>query len=436
MTTLPDTTTAVTSIPLAEHWVQRRQILSQWKLVIEHFDAVTVIESLEHNGVNIHSGKPYRRFERKYVTYSMRPTRTGKRLLRVFTKTTGRTGVAPNVRDETAHVALVGTHYTEIRSAIERMISRVTGEPPCINWESEGLLRYIYPVLADLVANNKDYFSGAPIPGAGGAFRLGTVQDLTRALFGKRRYRKDLVRAVATSPLGATRVAYELRNLVEVDWIVELLRKSSGSRQWTYSVPTAGLVAVFSAIPKHRRRALLLSMHDRTFTGGMRDAVRMATTVVNGGHFTTEIVSGCRTWEEIHDTLIPAAIATESLRHETAADPSIKLRPITEALNGTQTGAVTFEAARSLDDLMLWGRELRNCIGSYFRPARSGTSNLFVLMQDGKMLANMEVTARGEISQLYGFANSPLDCALDRQIRDHVAATLAPVLKKALTLVA
>lgn len=56
------------------------------------------------------------------------------------------------------------------------------------------------------------------------------VQQLTKNLFGKTRYRKDLVKAVGNATLYELFIAWQFRGLVPVDWIVEFLRSMHGGR--------------------------------------------------------------------------------------------------------------------------------------------------------------------------------------------------------------
>jgi hypothetical protein len=421
--------------PLAAHWVQRRQQVSDQVMLIEHFDAITEIQSTLVCGMNKSSGKPYQRYDRNYVTYAMRPTSTGRRILRIFTKSSGPKKFS-GVRDSSV-VSSIAQPRVETSAAIERMIFRLTGSEPQLD-NSNGLRTYMYPVLMAMISDGPSWQDHSlPLIGIGGHFRASTAQELTRSLFGKKRYRKDLVREVARAKPWSVRIAYDLRTVMEVDWLVEFLSVSTKTFYGNDRSSVPNLLSAFAAIPKHRRRALLMAIAtDKTRFDVTRDTARMANQVIAAGLFDLGSIADCRNWREIHDTLITVAIATNEVKSAGERRAKIQRTPITDALHGTKVSGLRIETARNLDDLLLWGSSLRNCIGSYFGAARSGQSNLFVLVDDGRFVGNMEIDSNGTIQQLVGFANQQLPAELEQAIRAHVNQTLAPVLKNALTLTA
>lgn len=409
-------------------WVQKRTTISEWELLIEHYDAVTHIRSHVIVGNNRYSGKQFTRYDRTYTTYAMRPTSTGRRMLRIFVKHQNRTGVNGGVRDATldnASMPLSG----ETAAAVEKMIARVAGHVVQATVR-EGLLKYIYPILSEMVPEQAVLRPLNIASGMASAFRSTNAQDLVLQLFGKRRYRKDLTRAVASAPLWAIRLAYAVRTEVEVDWLVDLLR-AAGPRN-TAVIPQfsmSGVRAIIAAIPKHRRRALLLQARladKKTDTRLIYDSVRMAAQVKSAGLYTMDLIAACRSWPQIHEALVELSIATQ-VSLESKKSARIALNPISTALNNTSAAGYQIQAARSFEDLIRWGKLLRNCIGSYLKLAQSGESNLFVLIRGGKPVGNMELSSTGELVQLVGFANAPLSLAEYAEMTRHVAATTATV---------
>lgn len=61
-----------------------------------------------------------------------------------------------------------------------------------------------------------------------------------------------------------------------------------------------------------------------------------------------------------------------------------------------------------------------NCISGYGAKAVQGHSQLFAVMQDDKMIANIELDAQGSIRQLLGQHNRSLEPKLSSAVKDRV----------------
>lgn len=240
---------------------------------------------------------------------------------------------------------------------------------------------------------------------------------LTRRLFGKTRYRKDLVRAVAGKDLTTVMFASNFRGLVPIDWIIGFLRESNFYTGYQFDSNPLRLRYALKVLDRRAYRHLLNDPLDNGKLYSMRDVVR------GGGPAQRpapapgfERLAGTRptTWEEMHDLLWPArrnAVIGGTHYNYTPPEP-VTIEPtedalrIHEAFTGTKYSHIM---PKDSTELNAWSDEMGNCIRGYDRYAADHRIILGAVLDGGKMIVNYELTNDLVCRQLLGRYNQPLD---------------------------
>lgn len=271
--------------------------------------------------------------------------------------------------------------------------------------------------------------------------RLADVQDvpeLTRRLFGTRAYRKDLAREVGevatrmmqgerreqTEVLGRLQMAWMLRGLVPVDWLVTVLRgqgAASSGVHWLQEREVCNLRAHLRQLDVRSLRRLVLRQH-AVASIFLSDIARAA--AVPG-------LTRVDSWTDLHDRVLPPAMAHLGMDAGADAEQWNKAQALDFAvtrptrfhkdLDGTTTAAGrTIVVARTGAQLREWAEEMQHCIASYQLQMWRKTSLLgAVLDADGTLLGNFEVVLnrhdQAALRQLLGRrnANLPADVVAD-----------------------
>lgn len=250
------------------------------------------------------------------------------------------------------------------------------------------------------------------------AMREENAMDMTRAVFGKRHYRKDLVKSLADCTYTPNvELAMSIRNLMKTDWLVEILRHEevlgygADFRGGLASIE-AYLPRVLSHIPEHRRRRFILSFagHTRIFN---TDALSMGTLMA------PEAIAGIRTIAEMHEIgvrNIPARQTTWLME----PDPvDIELTERSKMYDGLETEqGLRIVAPTTSEILTSWSQLMHNCISGYATEASKGFTNLGAVYDGDKLIANFEIDPKGNLRQLLGKYNNHLDISLQGDIID------------------
>lgn len=283
----------------------------------------------------------------------------------------------------------------------------------------------MYPMTKDIPLNNyttlkilhdnphKEYLR---------SLRRETVQEMTGTLFGKKRYRKDLVKAMA----GANSVEFltflfTLKREIPVDWFISILRNNP---------ELSHLPTEFSF---DRLKEFYDSMSDKQFRKFCKclmeeDHVPIQSILDMAAQFkecledeTMEQVDSVtkikfRNLEEFHYWIG---------KHHEATNKERERRELIEKYGGEITGNKYYEALREIDfssanyeviiptcayELVEWGSEMSNCIGGYATRAQDSPTDAYVALKskNGTMKANILMADRN-ISQFFGKRNSQAD---------------------------
>lgn len=344
-------------------------------------DTASLHQSIENSGVNKHSGKTYRSWKKTSSTYCS--YRSGK--LRIYQKTYARRHSPMFFRDITAQMS---RPFGETKALFE---ATVAIEPTGMAADVSTFDRLAFPLLREAPE------SWRAQPGISAGLRQSSVQDFVVAEFGKSRYRKDLVRAVAEATgLEQVALASHLRGVVPVDWLVDFIKLPSGGY---WSARESDMRTLFKSLAPATARKLLLQDDRRKHSWIVRDAIRDGAAVVNAMPATN---LKFKDWQDVHDW------STREYRKIQNADREIPQGSIAKKLDGSELDGIQLTSAKRTHELINWGTAMNNCIGGYGEMAVRKTTYLFAAWRGETLIGNMEVSTNGTIRQLVGKHNRPL----------------------------
>lgn len=155
----------------------------------------------------------------------------------------------------------------------------------------------LFPLAQHYGAHEYNY---VPVGLRSAMIRAENVQEFTRRAFGKTRYRRDLVKAVASATLQDVENAWQFRGLVPIDWIVDLLRgrqwEGRNARQNAISIPRRHL----KHLDQRSLRRLMGEMKERNYDYGFSQQIADIDFVSVEYPILTRVDS----WKDLHDRLI------------------------------------------------------------------------------------------------------------------------------------
>lgn len=380
----------------------------KYKLMSVGEDFVSLADSVKIVGTN-KSGKTYVNFRTERVRiYKLSENADGTPRVNVYAKRR----VGPRARSRMSSVVnetpVLSTPYNhadfsiydsvaigEFMKLYSRRYGEVTEYPTPL-----GLARLAYPMLAQ-----RESWSYAPT--MGGPLRKSDPRSFLDSAFGKTRYRRDLLKAVAEShSMIHVATARQFRGLVPVDWIVDALG------QWSHqgeSVLARGERTDIEAIRRiaqwvdlgSRKRLMRDLFLDSTPDFAVTDSIRSAKTLAGHGLFELGKV---KNWSELHDVL-----AVKSRTAGKINRPIPQKHKYLKAIDGTTVGNWSIHSAKDTHTLEAWGGQMSNCIGSYSGSAISQRTLLFGVFEDEKLVGNVEVSTEGRVVQLVGRFNGRLE---------------------------
>lgn len=231
------------------------------------------------------------------------------------------------------------------------------------------------------------------------ALRQRNLADFTRVAFGATRYRKDLVKAIASAKtLNGAWLAHELKTTFPLDWLIPLVGVSHHRVGEMRSIKS-----FMRALPLANAKRLLAGLGDADLAAfAVSDTLRSWSQITQLNPAYTVGDYRFASWREAHDHL---ARELGKVEREERTIPQTKLA---KNLDGKSLDGLTLVSPKTTWQLIDWGRDMHNCIGGYDRAAEAGSSVLFAVMRGDDMIGNMELTPQGSIRQLVGDHNRPL----------------------------
>ncbi|WP_156250875.1 hypothetical protein [Pseudactinotalea terrae] len=262
------------------------------------------------------------------------------------------------------------------------------------------------------------------------------IPTLTRQLFGKRAYRKDLARSLGQlltrddaacrrAALSQVLLAWAVRGLVPVDWQVALLRGqgiTAHPGQWPSAEHIVGLRRHLRQLDQRSLRRLVLH------TGNVHWAYLRDIAIAPPVPGLTRVDS----WTDLHDIVLPPGLpgreVTSGAWARAAATDFAVTKPtrLHRELPGVTAGGRTVLVASTGTQLREWGTAMRHCIATYQLRLWRKTSLLGAVLDiDGSMLGNFEVELTGDGSgrlvQLLGHRNTTLPETVRVDVEAHLA---------------
>jgi PcfJ-like protein len=259
------------------------------------------------------------------------------------------------------------------------------------------------------------------IPGSlSAAMRSNTYQDFLMSAFGKPRYRKDLVKAVAKNSLFTIAKLQPLATTVPVDWIVDALnahpttQKECLDYQQAYMTVRLGrdVKLLLSHAPITRQRQLVHDLLEIDHPIIFHDILRAYNIIVENNVDCNPGFKVSR-WSELDTNL------SRLHRKLSSVNKPIPQRKIHKKSHGVTTeNGLKIITAQDTATLLHWGDIMNNCVGTYGQPAQAGTSVIAGVFDGGVLIANIELTKNGTIKQLLGRRNSSLEYSTQEDILD------------------
>jgi hypothetical protein len=276
-----------------------------------------------------------------------------------------------------------------------------------------------YPLIQDgqFAGAMKNGFQMSPVLAT--AFRKDTFQEATQLLFGKRKYRKDLVKAVAKTDPRAIIFFLNFKNAIPIDWIITQLNKAELDPNSSYGyIPLwdsyhnsfiKNTVQFFTTLPVNTQKNLLNDIKaPYEYNQIMLDTTRMHSQLMNSTDenkekFITKDLFKAKTWHELHEKLSSTQQLIRTQNKEIPLTEDAKKLEKVFAYNEKYQ----IVPAKDTHELAYWGKVMSNCIGSYANSAVAGITTVAKLMENNEMIANIEVRD-GICYQIYAQRNSQL----------------------------
>lgn len=380
----------------------------RWEGVLSTPSGFMVSMSTRHTGTT-EGGKNWSRFREESVKFfSMR---SGK--LRVYSKErrinrdrrgrpTGRSKMGP-IRDTTSSV-IIGFQNDTGPHDLYNIGARHLG------FETfDTLISKEFPLVYD--------FSWKP--GILGLLRKNSVVEMSREILGKN-YQKNVPRIIASAENEYVRSYHTqtlqvFQGIVPTDWIANLLVTPNvihiGPNLFADREGLRDLRRFLRTANETQLRRLTRNP-PQNFQILLRDTYRALDTL-EGVDF--------RNLEDLHDSINARRRGRYAVSYYTPPEPvTIKYSGAAKKFIGKESG-FSIIAPETTATLMDWSDTMHNCISGYGRYAAEGSTLLYAVMQEDKMVANMELDPKsGSIKQLLGKYNQTLDSALASAVKSRV----------------
>lgn len=246
------------------------------------------------------------------------------------------------------------------------------------------------------------------------------VSEIARRLFGKTRYRRDLVRAVAQSNAYGLVAGWMFRGLCPTDWIIPAMGENGR------------VLNLRPLLLRLDQQSLKNLLGDEANGWVMSDICRSMDLSTIKPILRGEIeIPRQRTWRGFHDWLYAHErannhlVVTSGRRRQYRPAPPFELPEFHQSLVGT-AGNLEIRIANHEDMLREWGTEMGNCISGYGMSMRNGSSILGGVYRHGELLGNFEITANPDdrvpyrLNQLLGKFNKSLPDEIRLAVTQHL----------------
>lgn len=357
-----------------------------------------------YSGTNKHSGKRwFKKVSGKKVSYKIRELK-GKKFLYIWSIDEGK----KTVRDVLPSFLSVPD---KTYGFVLDMCTNLIGPHPGGLSDMERLVFYNRPLGLGKKDIDTTYRGHINVLPRKLSLRTSSFQDYTRVLCPKR-YRKDLVKALANSR------SFEVNNIymnapenIHTDWIVEALNVCSDINFPRYL--RDNIENISKLVPaKHQRKFIVHPNHEYVW-----DIFQMITQhdLVTSDQLFKGSVGA------VHERVVK--ISNEFIEEQRIKDAENQKKAealpfkFPEEYNNVLTALeeMWFEVGRTKGIMNSWSTSMNNCISGYTSEASKGRGLYLGYHKDGKLLANIEIkfdtpyTFPGTVKQCLGRYNRNLD---------------------------
>jgi hypothetical protein len=258
------------------------------------------------------------------------------------------------------------------------------------------------------------------------AMRQPEIRPFVEELFGKSRYRRDLLKVVRdTENLSVIELVRQFKGFVPVDWMVNFIRENPHAmreRELGWVSININIRRFLPFIDPRAYRSLLRRSFDQNDSYMVMDMSRWP------GVAAIDNREPPRTWRAFHDVIAGGEMLPGNPRMRQRpprrggrrvyvdnvyapipdTDAEIKLTETAEKLHGLNIGPIAIECATTTFQMKEWGNEMHNCIGGYRQTAYEGRGVYGVVWAGGKIIGAFEVNRNGDLVQLLGKYNKTM----------------------------
>lgn len=377
------------------------------------------------------------------VTISTKARGNGTPKLNIYTKYRTNKGNAKKwmafsnatSRPESLQQVVRGKFFDDFNREVERLIKTNIGEPlvniddylttnthvNTVNPEFY-VLHNAYPLTQVMKSNT---FANDIPSGLTGAFRLDNPKDFVTTIFGKKNYRKDLMKAALKSDMVSLSNASILKGIIPIDWIIDYLnacantpRRNSMHERVFILAQKKAFKQIFMSCTEAQRKRLYKEYVDSVNPSNPRvrrnnnvgwlvqDTLNMFSRLHDEGNRWAPGQLPGKNWKEIHDNF------DMLIRQQRTADKPIErnntIAKKIDAISWENDFELVMPA--TTHTMLKWGQEMNHCIGSYTEYARNQTDVFVGIVKDSKMIGNAQINVnRKEVVQVFGKHNVHLD---------------------------
>lgn len=213
-------------------------------------------------------------------------------------------------------------------------------------------------------------------------------KNFVQKYFGRKNYRKDLLKATLNSSYKHWELAKEFVGLIPIDWVIRFLSSSPTPYSEADVYPRPKFTSQYSYI-RHiylknldaKYLKIIFNNIDKTGLSLTQDTIKM---ILDASK--EDLKDSGKTTREIHDHLS----RINSRKIDETAFPKTRVGELFSEIDYSSIG-LECKIARKSSDLNEWSKEMSNCISGYKQEAISGEQTFLGFYRDGELIANANI---------------------------------------------
>lgn len=374
----------------------------------EKENAITLVVSGYWTGVSRKTGRRWWRWSRdEMMTYYL----TSRGNLAYFSKCrykpSGKYKVSRVIPFDTLELISYGTRMIDAHNATFHKLAVKKFGPitPETIFPGAKYFEIDDPYLTDPFGNVVRGARGgsSKIKRARAALRQDSPRPYIEVMFGKRNYRKDLLKASLGHSHNTLALLAGTWSFLPLDWRIEFLLRPE-ARDGVPVLPDihpdrAKQLLILS--PALQRRYFLSMPPGRSWT--VSDTLRLMGMMDPG--VVRRYARQAKSWVELHDSLNAIVVREGRRKRQRELSAPIQYNPEWnyERLDGAEVEGMRLLLAKTGGEMIGWGDQMGHCIGSYASSA-GGSEAFGAIYRENKLIANFQID-RNRLVQLFGKYN-------------------------------